>query len=120
MPVPAHHPCTRRMVCAMSRVGFSDLRHFASLDSTNRHLMDAARGGAPEGTVVVADFQSAGRGRLGRRWEAPPGTCLLASVLLRPVLGPGELPLCSTAVALAAADACATVAGVHPELKWPN
>ena len=55
------------------------------LDSTNRYLLDEARAGAPEGLVAVADHQTAGRGRLGRRWEAPPGANLLVSVLLRPV-----------------------------------
>jgi BirA family biotin operon repressor/biotin-[acetyl-CoA-carboxylase] ligase len=108
------------MVCAMCWVGPADVRRFAELDSTNRYVRDQARGGAPEGLVVVADFQSAGRGRLGRRWEAPPGTALLVSVLLRPLLAPDELHLCTAAVALAAAEACAQVALVTPEVKWPN
>jgi BirA family biotin operon repressor/biotin-[acetyl-CoA-carboxylase] ligase len=99
---------------------FGPVRHFAEIDSTNRYLLDLARAGAPEGAVAVADFQSAGRGRLGRRWEAPAGANLLASVLLRPTLDPEELPLCTAAVALAAADACGRGAGVDPELKWPN
>jgi BirA family biotin operon repressor/biotin-[acetyl-CoA-carboxylase] ligase len=108
------------MVCAMSRVGFSDIRRFPSLDSTNRYLLDEARQGAPDGVVAVADHQTAGRGRLGRRWEAPPRACLLASVLLRPPLEREELPLCTAAVALSAADACGAVAAVEPGLKWPN
>jgi len=99
---------------------FGTVRRFAELDSTNRYLLDLARAGAPEGAVAVADYQSAGRGRLGRRWEAPPGSNLLASVLLRPVLAVEELHLCTVAVALAAADACGRGAGVTPELKWPN
>ncbi len=104
----------------MSRVGFDDVRRFATLDSTNRYPLDQARQGAPEGVVAVADHQSAGRGRLGRTWEAPAGTNLLTSVLVRPVVPPAELHLCTAAVALAAADACRAVAGVAPELKWPN
>ena len=96
------------------------MRRFVEIDSTNRYLLERARAGAPEGEVVVADFQSAGRGRLGRRWEAPPGSNLLASVLLRPTLALEELHLCTVAVALAAADACGQGAGVTPELKWPN
>ncbi|HUI03721.1 MAG TPA: biotin--[acetyl-CoA-carboxylase] ligase [Acidimicrobiales bacterium] len=99
---------------------FGDVRRFAEIDSTNRYLLDLARQGAPEGTVVVADHQSAGRGRLGRRWEAPPGANLLVSVLLRPDVPLEELHLCTVAVALAAADACAGVSGLVPELKWPN
>jgi BirA family transcriptional regulator, biotin operon repressor / biotin---[acetyl-CoA-carboxylase] ligase len=104
----------------MSRRTFADVRRFDSLDSTNAYLLAEARGGVPEGVVAVAEHQTAGRGRLGRRWEAPTGTCLLVSVLLRPVLEPGQLHLCTSAVALAAADACAVVAGVSPAVKWPN
>jgi BirA family biotin operon repressor/biotin-[acetyl-CoA-carboxylase] ligase len=70
--------------------------------------------------VAVADHQTAGRGRLGRTWQAPPGASLLMSVLLRPQLDPGRLHLATAAVALAAADACEQVAGFRPELKWPN
>jgi len=97
-----------------------DVRRFASIPSTNSYLLDEARRGAPEGLVAVADHQTAGRGRLGRPWEAPPGTSLLVSVLLRPVLEPDHLYLCTGLVALAAADACTQVAGVEPGLKWPN
>ncbi|HUZ10019.1 MAG TPA: biotin--[acetyl-CoA-carboxylase] ligase [Acidimicrobiales bacterium] len=104
----------------MSGEVFWEVRHFASLDSTNRYLLEEARSGAPEGVVAVAEYQTAGRGRLGRSWEAPPGSSLLASVLLRPVLPPVDLHLCPVVVALAAADACGTVAGVVPGLKWPN
>jgi BirA family biotin operon repressor/biotin-[acetyl-CoA-carboxylase] ligase len=104
----------------MCPIEFTDVRRFGVIDSTNSYLLEQARAGAPEGVVAVADHQTAGRGRLGRRWEAPPGTCLLASVLLRPVLAPDQLHLCTVAVALAAADACWEVAGVRPSVKWPN
>jgi BirA family biotin operon repressor/biotin-[acetyl-CoA-carboxylase] ligase len=70
--------------------------------------------------VVVADHQTAGRGRLGRTWEAPPGSSLLLTVLLRPALDAARLHLVTFAVALAAADACGAVAGFTPQLKWPN
>jgi BirA family biotin operon repressor/biotin-[acetyl-CoA-carboxylase] ligase len=108
------------MVSAMSRTGFSDVRRFDTIDSTNRYLLDEARAGAPEGVVALADHQSAGRGRLGRTWEAPPGASLLVSVLLRPGLPATQLFLCTVLTALAGADACAELAGVRPELKWPN
>jgi BirA family biotin operon repressor/biotin-[acetyl-CoA-carboxylase] ligase len=97
-----------------------DVRWFEEIDSTNSYLRTEARRGAPEGTVAVADHQTAGRGRLDRRWEAPPAASLLASVLFRPELDPAELHLCTVAVALAAAEACREVAGVGPVLKWPN
>ena len=104
----------------MSPEAHFDVRRFDAIGSTNSYLLEEARRGAPEGVVVVADHQTAGRGRLGRRWEAPPGTGLLVSVLLRPVLEPDRLHLCAAVVSLAAADACSQVAGVAPALKWPN
>lgn len=101
------------------------IRRFDVIDSTNRYLVDEARAGAPHGLVAVAKHQTEGRGRLGRRWEAPPGANLLVSVLLRPRasltgdLVP-DLHAFTVAVALAAAEACMEVAGVDPDLKWPN
>jgi BirA family biotin operon repressor/biotin-[acetyl-CoA-carboxylase] ligase len=97
-----------------------EVRRFGEIDSTNTYVLDQARQGAAEGLVAVAEHQTAGRGRLDRRWESPPGANLLASVLLRPGCEPDDLHLCTGAVALAAADACAEVAGVEPVLKWPN
>jgi len=99
---------------------FTDVRRFDTIDSTNRYLLDEARRGAPEGVVAVADHQEAGRGRLGRRWEAPPGANLLVSVLLRPALPPGSRHLASAVVALAASDAIAGLTGLATGLKWPN
>jgi BirA family biotin operon repressor/biotin-[acetyl-CoA-carboxylase] ligase len=108
-------------ICTDSRVfAMWDVRWFESIDSTNTYLLTQAAEGALEGTVAVADFQSAGRGRLDRKWEAPPGQSLLASILFRPTFDPAELHLCTSAVALAAAEACRKVAGVGPVLKWPN
>lgn len=96
------------------------MRRLAEVGSTNRVALDLARSGAPEGVVVVASSQTAGRGRRGRAWAAAPGSSLLASVLLRPRLGADRLHLAVAAVALAAADACAAVAGFRPAVKWPN
>jgi BirA family biotin operon repressor/biotin-[acetyl-CoA-carboxylase] ligase len=99
---------------------FGDVRWVPSIASTNRHLLQEAQAGAAEGTVVVADHQGAGRGRLDRVWVAPPGSSLLVSVLLRPELPLERLHLLTSVVALAAADACASEAGVEASLKWPN
>jgi BirA family transcriptional regulator, biotin operon repressor / biotin---[acetyl-CoA-carboxylase] ligase len=90
------------------------------VDSTNRVLLDRAREGAPHGLVLVADHQTAGRGRLDRTWEAEPGAALLVSVLLRPQLAPGRLHRLTMAAAVAAVDACRAVAGVGVDIKWPN
>ena len=97
-----------------------DIHWLDEVDSTNTYVRDRARQGAPAGLVAVADHQTAGRGRLDRRWESPPGANLLASVLLRPGCGPEDVHLYAGAVALAGADACWEVAGVEPVLKWPN
>ncbi len=99
---------------------FGDIRRHGDVDSTNRVAIDLARSGAPEGLVVVADHQTAGRGRRGRSWEEPPGSSLLVSVLLRPPPVAELLGLATMACALAAADACTDVAEFEPGLKWPN
>jgi BirA family transcriptional regulator, biotin operon repressor / biotin---[acetyl-CoA-carboxylase] ligase len=100
---------------------FSDVRWLAETDSTNRVVADEARSGAAEGLVVVAEFQTAGRGRLDRRWEAPAGSALLLSLLLRPVDLPlGRRHLVTAATGLAAREACAAVGLPFPDLKWPN
>jgi BirA family biotin operon repressor/biotin-[acetyl-CoA-carboxylase] ligase len=96
------------------------IERVAETGSTNLDLLEAARGGAPAGLVLVADHQHAGRGRLGRYWVSPPGTTLLMSLLLRPSLPPGQLHLVVHAVGLAAVEACAELSGVRPGLKWPN
>ena len=75
---------------------------------------------APEGAVVVAGEQTAGRGRLGRRWLAPAGTSLLCSVQLRPRVAPRHLPELTGIAARATAEAIETVTGLAPELKDPN
>lgn len=93
----------------------------AETGSTNADLLDEAAAGAPDGIVLATDYQTAGRGRLERTWEAKPGDGLLVSVLLRPAgLTAERRGLVASAVALAARSACREVAGVDPELKWPN
>lgn len=89
--------------------------------STNEDVAGLAEAGVPEGLVLSADHQTAGRGRLDRSWEAHPGDGLLVSILLRPSgLALERRGLIASAVALAARAACAQVAGVTPDIKWPN
>jgi BirA family biotin operon repressor/biotin-[acetyl-CoA-carboxylase] ligase len=96
------------------------VRRFDEIDSTNRYLLDEARAGAAGGLVAVADHQTAGRGRFDRRWEAPPGSSLLVSVLLRPTPHGEASHFVVMSAALALAEAVESVAGVAPQLKWPN
>ena len=99
---------------------FADVRWVGETGSTNHDVADLAAAGAPEGVVVVADRQHAGRGRLDRSWHAPAGGSLLVSILFRPMLGATDAHLLTTAVGVSAAAACRSVAGVAPRLKWPN
>ena len=86
--------------------------------STNADLLAAAAAGAPDRSVLMARYQTAGKGRLDRRWVAPAGANLLVSMLFREVPAhPHEL---TQRVALAAAQACHDIAGIAPTLKWPN
>ena len=101
--------------------------HFDELDSTNRWALDRAREGAAEGLVVVADHQTAGRGRLDRTWEARPGSSLLVSVVLHAGAAGnpgadtlGEIHRAVSAVAVALTRAVRDVAGVDAGIKWPN
>ncbi len=93
----------------------------ASTGSTNTDLLRAAAAGAPEGTVLAAEAQTAGRGRMNRRWHAAPRAALTFSVLLRPAAVPvahrGWVPLLS---GVAAVSALRQVAAVDAVLKWPN
>ncbi|MCP5026229.1 MAG: biotin--[acetyl-CoA-carboxylase] ligase [Actinomycetia bacterium] len=99
---------------------FEALRWVAETGSTNTDLMDAAARGAADGTVLVADHQSAGRGRRGRSFEVPPQAGLLISVLLRPRLPVERVHLLTMAVALSGSDAVQRASTVAPGLKWPN
>lgn len=73
-----------------------------------------------EGAVAVAEEQTDGRGRLGRRWEATPGSSILVSVLLVPAVGPPRLPELSLVAGGAVAEAIAAVTGIEPAIKFPN
>src|SRR6266550_6452358 len=94
-------------------------RHFRRTDSTNERAKDLAVAGAPGGLVVTADEQTAGRGRRGHAWFAPPGSCLLYSSLLRP-FSASEAPLLPLAVPVAVCEAAEAVAPVRCRVKWPN
>jgi BirA family biotin operon repressor/biotin-[acetyl-CoA-carboxylase] ligase len=88
--------------------------------STNDEARRLAEEGASEGTLLIADHQTAGRGRLTRRWEAPPGCCLLMSLLFRPDLAPNQVQRLTMICGLALADAIASETGLVVGLKWPN
>jgi len=98
----------------------TSFRYHAEIESTNVEAKKLARQGAPEGTVVVAECQLAGRGRLGRQWTSPAGKGLLFSVILRPDLSMADAHLLTLATGDAVAEAIEGEAKVPVHLKWPN
>lgn len=103
---------------AASRLGpfAGRVHHRPRVGSTNDVAAELAAAGAPHGTVVVADEQTAGRGRHGNRWFSPPGSGLYVSVLLRT----DTPPVLTLAAGVAAAEALARTAGLDVMLDWPN
>ena len=93
--------------------------HLRSTTSTNDVAAELAHQGAQDGTVVVADRQSAGRGRRGRSWQAPAGKSLLCSIILRPRLAPAQAPQLTMLAAVAAVQAIRQL-GAPAVIKWPN
>ena len=93
---------------------------FPSIGSTNDHLRTLARAGAPEGTVLVADCQTGGRGRRGRSFHSPEGAGIYMSILLRPNCLPAELLHLTCAAGTAMCDAVEAAAGFRPGIKWTN
>jgi BirA family transcriptional regulator, biotin operon repressor / biotin---[acetyl-CoA-carboxylase] ligase len=94
--------------------------HFDIAASTNDLAKKLGVQGAPEGALVVAETQSAGRGRLGRSWHSPPGMGLYASLLLRPPLPPADMPLITLSTAVSVVRTLTRSVGVIPGIKWPN
>jgi BirA family biotin operon repressor/biotin-[acetyl-CoA-carboxylase] ligase len=99
---------------------WTEVRVVAETGSTNADVAALARGGAAEGVVLVAEIQSAGRGRLGRTWSAPARSSIVVSVLLRPEVPTARLGWLPLLAGVALADAVGKVAVVDAALKWPN
>ncbi len=91
-----------------------------TVGSTNDIAKQLGAEGAPEATLVLADEQTAGRGRLGRAWWSPPGTAIAVSLLLRPTLPPARAHRLTMLAGLATAEAIEQVTGLRVGLKWPN
>ena len=91
-----------------------------SIESTNTRAKELAAQGAPHGTVLIADHQTGGRGRLGRSFHSPAGTGVYLSLILRPNCAPSELMHLTCATAVAACDAVESVCRIRPGIKWTN
>jgi BirA family transcriptional regulator, biotin operon repressor / biotin---[acetyl-CoA-carboxylase] ligase len=96
------------------------VHYYSSIGSTNDEARRLALAGAPEGTLVIADEQTTGRGRLQRQWWSPPGTSLLFSLLLRPPLPPAQAQQLTMCAGLAVVEAIHSQTGLAVNLKWPN
>lgn len=90
------------------------------IGSTNDAAKQLAEAGEPEGTLVLADEQTAGRGRFARTWVAPPRSSILLSLILRPALAPAHAPRITMAIALGACDAIHNETGLDAQIKWSN
>jgi BirA family biotin operon repressor/biotin-[acetyl-CoA-carboxylase] ligase len=95
-------------------------RYYDEIESTNVEAKELATAGAPEGTVVIAELQRAGRGRLGRRWTSPAGKGLLFSVILRPTLPMSRAHMLTIVAAIAAARGIESQTEASVRIKWPN
>lgn len=91
-----------------------------TVDSTNNQARRLAEKGAPEGTLVIAETQTAGKGRRGRSWISPPGTGIWFSLILRPDILPAFAPMLTLVTALSVADAVEEVCHLPAKIKWPN
>ncbi|MBA3016796.1 MAG: biotin--[acetyl-CoA-carboxylase] ligase [Proteobacteria bacterium] len=89
-------------------------------DSTNTRAKELAAQGAPEGTLVIAEKQTEGRGRRGRSWFSPPGGGIYFSLILRPVISPGETPKITLMTAVVLAETLISLMKLKLRIKWPN
>jgi len=108
---------------AVEHTRFTDVKWVTQIGSTNTELLSLARKGCHEGNVLIADMQTAGRGRRGRVWTAPPGTSLMMSILLRPApqtLQLANASLITSALAVSTIEAVQALTGVELRVKWPN
>ena len=97
-----------------------NIHHYFRIPSTNIEAMQAAAAGAPEGSVFLAEEQTAGRGRGGHSWTSPVSTGIYCSVVLRPPLPPADAIVLSMMAGLATASAVEQCARIKPDLRWPN
>jgi BirA family biotin operon repressor/biotin-[acetyl-CoA-carboxylase] ligase len=111
---------SKRNVALLTKEMRFQLLHHTTLDSTNREAADQARKGAAEGLTIVADEQTAGRGRQGRTWISQKESGAYFSTILRPRIEPRYYTLVPLMAAVATYDALLKGWSIHPDIKWPN
>jgi BirA family biotin operon repressor/biotin-[acetyl-CoA-carboxylase] ligase len=97
-----------------------EIYYFDSIDSTNTKAKELAEGGHPTGTLVVADQQTAGKGRRGRTWESPAGNSIFMTLLLKPDINPNNASMLTLVSAMAVCGSIRKVTGADALIKWPN
>ncbi len=100
--------------------GKTDIHYFKEVDSTNMRAKDLAEGGAPEGDVIIAESQTAGRGRRGRSWFSSSGNGIYATLILRPAMPPIGAPRITLMTAVAVTEAILSLVKLDVKIKWPN
>ena len=105
---------------ATHTLGQTEARYYRQTDSTNLRAKALATQGAPEGTLVVAEEQTQGRGRRDRSWFSPPQQGIYASLILRPSIPPNEAPRMTLLSSVAAAEALLALTSLDVKIKWPN
>ena len=100
--------------------GRQQIVHLVTVDSTNSRARELAAQGAPEGTLVLAEQQTAGRGRRGRSWHSEAGAGIYLSMIVRPSLAAGEVARLTITTAVAACEALRDLSGADVRIKWPN
>lgn len=97
-----------------------EIYYYDTVDSTNTRAKEFAEQGAPNGTLVVADRQTAGKGRRGRSWESPSGSGIFMTIMLRPEINPNHASMLTLVTALAVAKAVSDITEEKAQIKWPN
>ncbi len=100
--------------------GKRGIHYFREIGSTNVKAKELAAGGAPEGTLVISEMQTQGRGRKGRSWFSHPGGAICASLILRPTIPPSEAPTITLLTGVAVAEALRSLMPLEALIKWPN
>lgn len=96
------------------------VEYFNTIDSTNNYAKVIAAEGCEDGTIIVADCQTAGKGRLGRKWSSIPKTGICMSVVLKPEIGPEDVQIITLGAAVAVSKAIKAIIDIEPGIKWPN
>ncbi len=106
--------------CLDTRIIGRKIYYFKSIDSTNNYAKKVAQEGCVDGTVIVADAQTSGRGRMGRSWDSKEGCGIWMSVVLRPSISPQDVQIITLAASIAVVEALKHVTGIDAGIKWPN